>query len=151
MLASRESMGGSRTVNVPLLLGYRLRGRQGQLGGFPQHVSLLVREHALESLRIQHPVALIGGHCAQVADGCFHHLLALRCEAFPLPRQLPCLLFLLWCQVLPGFNPVQPALLLIGGQTVEVLQAVFEALLLGRRQLAELRIVQQGLLLVGRR
>jgi hypothetical protein len=54
-----------------------------------------------------------------------------------LAGKLPRLLFLLRSQMLPGLNPVQPPLLLLGREAVEVLQAVFQALLLLRRQLAD--------------
>jgi len=125
-----------------------LCGSQRQLRGFPQHIPFLIREHTFESLRVEHALALIGRHRAQVANGSSHHLLTLWRELSPLRRQLSRLRFLLRRQVFPGFDPVQASLLFVGRQAVEIVQAIYKPLLLLRRQLAELRIALQSLLLV---
>jgi len=64
---------------------------------FPAAYSFLIREHAFESVRLEHALALIGRHGAQVADGTLHHLLALRCQLLPLRRELPGPRLLLRC------------------------------------------------------
>lgn len=69
----------------------------------------------------------------------------------PLRSQLPSLLLLLWRQVFPGLNPVQPALLFLRRQVVEVLQPIHQSLLLLLRKPPKLWIALQRLLLVGQR
>ena len=125
-----------------------LRWRQWQLRRVAKHIPFLLRKLAFEARRLQNLLPLIRRHGAQIPDGRLHHLLPLRREVFPLPGKLARLLFLLWGQVLPGFDSIEAALLLFGSQAVEVLQAVFEPLLLGSWQLAECWIVRQCLLLV---
>lgn len=53
--------------------------------------------------------------------------------------------------MLPGFDPVQPPLLLLWRQAVERVQPVYQSLLLLGRKLAKLWIALQSLLLVRKR
>lgn len=53
--------------------------------------------------------------------------------------------------MLPGLDPVQSALLFLSRQAVEVLQPVYEPLLLLWRKISKLRIALQRLLLLRKR
>lgn len=98
---------------------------QGELGGFPQHSLLLLRERAPKLIGLEHPLALLRRHCAQIAYGGLHHLPPLCRQLLPLRSQLSGLLLLLRRKVLPGLDPVQSALLFLSRQAVEVLQPVY--------------------------
>ena len=60
----------------------------------------------------------------QIADGNSQFFPALRRKALELRKQLPRLLFLIGCQVLPGFHALQNAVLLLRRQAAETLQAL---------------------------
>ena len=61
--------------------------------------------------------------------------------------ELARLLLLFRSQMFPGFHPIQHPLLLLRGETGEMLQSLPQLLLTLRRQTAECRIVAQGALL----
>jgi len=142
VVIAKERSESPKTENRELLLLRPLCWCKRQLRRLAKHISFLLGKLAFEAGRVQNLFPLIRRHGAQIPDGRLHHLLPVRREVLPLPGKLARLLFLLWRQVLPGFDPVQAALLLLGRQAVEVLQAVFEPLLLGSWQLAECWIVR---------
>jgi hypothetical protein len=80
-----------------------------------------------------------------------HHTLAVGGKLPHPVEDLPCLILLTRRQMLPGFHPVQHALLLLRRKTREVLQALPQHLLALRWQAAKARIVLQGAITLGGR
>lgn len=93
-----------------------LWGRQRQPGSTAHDIPLLGRKHVLETVGIDHLLALGGRHSPQVANCCADHAPAIRWKLLHLPENLTCLLFLIGGQVLPGFHAIQHALLLLRWQ-----------------------------------
>jgi len=81
----------------------------------------------------------------------FHHGLPLGRKLLQLAVNLTGLLLLCWRQMFPGFHAVQHALLLLRGQSREMLQPLPQLLLLRRWQTAECGIALQCAFLLSRR
>ncbi len=93
-----------------------LWGRQRQAGSPAHDVPFLGRKHVLETVGIDHLLALGRRHSPQVADRCTDHAPPIRWELLHLPENLSCLLFLIGSQMLPGLHAIQHALLLLRRQ-----------------------------------
>jgi hypothetical protein len=117
------------------------------LRGSAHHLALLIREHTLEAVGIDDPLALLGRHWTQIVNGRGDRALAVGWKLLDLIENLPRLLFLFGREMFPGFHPVQHAQLLLRRKTGEVIQALLQLLLLCRRQLPKSGIVMQGFLL----
>jgi len=96
-------------------------------------------------------VALLRSESAHAADRLVDGVAAVGSQLFELLKELACLLLLIRRQVFPGFHAVEHALLLLRRQAGKMLQFVLQPLLLLRGELAELGIVFEGAMLLGRR
>jgi hypothetical protein len=107
-----------RAVRLLLRAGLvsALGGRQRQPGCPAHYDSFLGGKHVLETVGIDHLLALWGRHSSQVTDRCADHAPPIRWELLHLPENLTCLLFLIGSQVLPRFHAIQHALLLLRRQ-----------------------------------
>jgi len=130
----------------PILAAFRRRQRQ--FGRAAQKFALLGREHSFETFGINHLLTLFRRHGAQAANRCAHHSAPVGWQLTELLEQLPRFALLFGGQVLPGFHAIDNAVLLLRRQAVEVLQPPAQHLLSCGREMAELRIVFQRLLLL---
>ena len=132
---------------MPLLLrpGFfpRFGGSERQTGHFAHHVALVVGEHPLEAIGVDHFFALIRWHGAQIPNCGSYHSLAIGGQLLHLSEDLTCLLLLFGSEVLPGLHTIQHAQLLLRWKVREVSQLPQAALLLFWRQLPKHRIFLQ--------
>ncbi len=114
-----------------------------------QHVSLLRGKFSSILLGVDEAIALGGSKAAHAADGTVQGLAPLRRKLAELLKELVRLLLLAGRQMLPRFHAGEHALLLLGRQAGEMLQAILQLPLLLRRKTAELGIVFQRSALLG--
>src|SRR5215471_16053941 len=128
-----------------------VRGRKRQTRSIPHQLPLLIGEHALKLVGVNHVFALISRHGAEIVNRCMYHPAPVGRKLPHLPEHLSCLLLLLGSQMLPRVHAIKDLNLPLWRETRKVLQPLSQYLLPDRREFLERGIVRQGtFLLFGR-